>query len=301
MVNLWFPSSNASAARPPLLTAGESQNPIPPLPPDPPDPDFPPLDNSPPLSHRELQTARLSKAVVSISHPPSTAGVDPFLPASPMFNLPAKQLPAVSFGSIGKANLENLETLKVIPPKPFSPVQTNRASNGSVPVPFILPPPSVNQNPILQKPSPAKLCAPSTSTLKILPPWSLPPLCQTKTMLMKLSNSPPPCPPKNSNQHSKSLQHTLPTTISLSKTLTPPFDSSPNSDPKPSLKRTRSNPSLEVFPSFTAQLSFFTSTEPKTSSRSEPHSPSSVHTFNPFAPLDPPGLLPPEEGKNLTQ
>ena len=66
-------------------------------------------------------------------------------------------------------------------------------------------------------------------------------------------------------------------------------------------KRTRSNPSLEVFPSFTAQLSFFTSSDPKTSSRSEPHSPSSVHTFNPFAPLDPHGLLPPEEGKDLTQ
>ncbi|WZZ31944.1 hypothetical protein YC2023_015345 [Brassica napus] len=205
MVNLWFPSSNASAARPPLLTAGESQNPIPPLPPDPPDPDFPPLDNSPPLSHRELQTARLSKAVVSISHPPSTAGVDPFLPASPMFNLPAKQLPAVSFGSIGKANLENLETLKVIPPKPFSPVQTNRASNGSVPVPFILPPPSVNQNPILQKPSPAKLCAPSTSTVN--PPQNppLPANPPAPTLVEKIQKS-----------ENKTLRRLAPVTIAES-------------------------------------------------------------------------------------
>lgn len=122
----------------------------------------------------------------------------------------------------------------------------------------------------------------------------------------KFNSSLPPTKPFSTFK--KPLAHKLKPPLphppkSLSSSVNPPptFDSSPNSDPKPSLKRCRSNPSLEVFPSFTAQLSFFTSPNQIATSHSEPHSPSSVSTFNPFDPLETASLLLPEEGNKISQ
>ena len=107
-------------------------------------------------------------------------------------------------------------------------------------------------------------------------------------------------PPHSNNSHKPKLHlsahSSLPFTKISSKNQS---SSSPDSDPKPSLKRSRSNPGIQDFPSFTAQLSFFTSASLKTSSHSEPHSPSS--SINSFDSLVTDGLLLPEEANKKSQ
>ncbi|CAG7906564.1 unnamed protein product, partial [Brassica rapa] len=210
--NPWFPSNGVSTTRPPLLTVGKSQTLIPPIPPDPLDPKFPPLVNSPPLTRRELQNTKLSKAVASTSSlsfsSSSPTAVSQPSPAAPL-TAPLATLPlAVSFEKSGKSNLDNF---KVIPLKLSSPIQNNRASFGCGHVPITLPPPSVDLNPILPTLVPAGPPKPSNPQ-----PPANPPVIPTSNPPQPVNPPAPSLVEKIHRSEDKTLHRLAPLTIAES-------------------------------------------------------------------------------------
>ncbi|XP_033133969.1 leucine-rich repeat extensin-like protein 5 [Brassica rapa] len=183
MANPWFPSSNASALSPSRFTAGDGS--IPPLPPDPPDPDFPPLSSSSPkpsrASRASLQTAKSKGPAVKL--PPILA--IPTIVESSSAGSASNHSIVSGFGQskFGSGNTvpANLEKFIIFPPKPSSPIQTNSASNISIPPsPFTKPLPTrnpTNPSPPVSNPRfdipPPTIPAPSPAAHSVPDGWRI--------------------------------------------------------------------------------------------------------------------------------
>ncbi|KAF3533114.1 hypothetical protein DY000_02043911 [Brassica cretica] len=134
MANPWFPENSASTLSPLLLTPGDSRLLVPPHPPDP-DPNnplslarFPPLNSPVSLAKSSKKTSRslLNSDFVPVpksSCTPSTS--------SPPVGLEKNSTSVLSGSAISRSEntVHNFDSLKVLPPKSSSPIQTNRAFN----------------------------------------------------------------------------------------------------------------------------------------------------------------------------
>lgn len=146
MANPWFPVNSASAFSPSSLTPGDSRIRLPPKPPDP-DPDnplslarFPPLNSSSPPPPKPSKTPRTPLPFKSTSLPNTES-------SSGMSVKPISLSPSSDFFRSGNT-VQQLENLKILPPKNSSPINTNLASSSSsfspIPAPKL---PSTNPNP----------------------------------------------------------------------------------------------------------------------------------------------------------
>ncbi|WZY94579.1 hypothetical protein YC2023_066908 [Brassica napus] len=329
MANPWFPPNGVSALSPPRLTTGDSSNLTPPIPPDPPDPDFPPLGSVPPKSPRfSSQTAKpsrpatksftpktaagskftglassstgFSKSTVSISgssaplnfkilqpkhsspiqtnkasggsttfptSPPLTQNPNLIATVNPTTVLPSSTLPATNETS---APFSHSET---------KTHQTQSASQKGKNVPSETP---TSKKPGKTTPTPSSTTFSQASTSTI-PPNPDPPVPPNPDPPVPPFHSQPPKTPTQKNATPLASSHLLAVIPSPSK-------SPPDTFITPSLKRPRSDPDQKPFPSFMAQLSYY-STKPLALPSSSCDNPFP----NTFSVLDPDGPLHHEE------
>ncbi|WZZ64409.1 hypothetical protein YC2023_075779 [Brassica napus] len=239
MQTRWAFPGRASAVQPASSTSGEALLP-PPFPPDPPDPLsplsphlFPPLDSTPPLTRSQTRRSHLTAThvdtVMTQAQHPTTAS-------------------AISQATIQFGSLAEIESIFTVPatgnPKTLSSFSTSSPS------------------PSLEK---LILPEPNSTNFKILQPNHNSPLLSNSasTSLTPSDHAPPPSPVRSTipNSQPHTIQSVLCHTVSLptspsafntpsfvptptQKFFPPTAHISPDKPQKPSLKRTRSSPTI---------------------------------------------------------